>query len=102
MCTMTPVARSRVIGAKQFLLIASCSGAQLARLFFYTLYAQALQLLNMLKARRNCPTNVHSYTPLVEALTRDLRWQEAIMLFQEMENSKITPTVESYTSVVRA
>lgn len=63
---------------------------------------KAMHLLSKLKARRNCSTNVSSYTPLVEALTRDLRWQEAMVLFQEMENRKIMPTVQSYTSVVRA
>lgn len=63
---------------------------------------QAIQLLTTLKARRNCAVNVRSYTPLVEALARDLRWEEAIMLFQEMENRKITPTVQSYTRIVHA
>lgn len=63
---------------------------------------QALQLFNGLQARRNCSVNIHSYTPLVDALTRELRWQEAIMLFQEMEDRKIMPTVQCYTSVVRA
>ncbi|CAN0511613.1 unnamed protein product, partial [Ectocarpus sp. 12 AP-2014] len=62
----------------------------------------AIQLFNKLQARRNCSVNIHSYTPLVDALTRELRWQEAIMLFQEMEDRKITPTVQCYTSVVRA
>lgn len=63
---------------------------------------QAIQLFNKLQARRNCSVNIHSYTPLVDALTRELRWQEAIMLFQEMEDRKIMPTVQCYTSVVRA
>lgn len=66
------------------------------------LCSQALRVLSWLKSRRNCRANVNSYTPVVEALTRELRWQEAILLFQEMEERKITPTVQSYTSVVRA
>ena len=61
-----------------------------------------MQVLTTLKARRNCAVNVRSYTPLVDALARDLRWEEAIMLFQEMDNRKITPTVQSYTRIVHA
>lgn len=56
----------------------------------------------MLRERRNCVANAGSYTPVVEALSRNLLWQEAILLFEDMEERSISPSVQSYTSVVRA